>query len=226
MNVPIELYQQAMDQNRYRMERMVARMQMHVNLGCKFSFMQWNLVKHNGVAYRIEGVLISTMRYNYIHMFPEGSYECAECGMMKEMDYKRKCYGSTSHGMLVCPSCADDTFDQPLMASLTHVSEWDVKTDACISIINETSTEEELCMREEESMKNLEGLKDNMNSEFIYVQNKTMATIRAEFLAKRVIRKWRAHVRHQVQSKVFKILYHCVNMDMNAAVMLSKTVCV
>ncbi len=224
MDVPADLMQEAMAQNRYRIERMIARMQMHVNLGCKFSFMQWNMVKYNGVAYNIEGVLISTMRYNYMHMFPEGSYECAECGNMNDMDHEHKCYASTNHGMIVCPTCADNAVDHPLMASLTHVSEWDVKTDACMSIFDRRMSDEELHHREEQNKKTLEGVNVNMQAEWVYLQNKKMKDIRADFLAKRVVRKWRELVRHQVRSRVFKVLYHCARMDMNSSVILSKNV--
>lgn len=227
MEVPSDIYEDAMEQNHYRITRMMTRIQMHVNLGNNLKMNQWHFVKYNGIAYRIEGVLISTMRYNYMHMFPEGTYGCASCGKQNTMNHVDKCYVSAMHGLIICPTCSDPAFDHALVASLTHVTEKDIQMSSntrCVTVFDQTMNEEELTILEHEDILNLEALTHNHNSEFIYVNNKTMGIIRTEFLARRVLRRWRAFLHRQLQSRLFKVLYHCAGLNMTTSVILSKTV--
>lgn len=220
-------YNETMEENRVRVSRLNSRIDTHRNLGCKIDITRWNFVKHNGVALRLEGVLISTMRYKYLNIYPEGRYECAECSEMHAMDWEKPCHMSAAHGMIICPECADTTMDRHLVTSLTHVDEFDMKTDGTDPVIVDLClSEEDLVIMEEEKQKTLAGLTENWDVEYIYLNNQRMSDIRGRFLAKRVLHRWRALIRHQVQSRVFKVLYHCADMDMNTAIVLAKSVCV
>ncbi len=217
-----EMFAEEMQHNQQQIGWLKSRLDMHRHLGCHLSIEQWNYVKHIKHAYRVEGVLISVMRYRHMQLFPEGRYECATCGDMHDMDHERKCYASALHGMIVCPSCASPNEDRVLVAYLNLVGAFDLQTMDCVSIIDQTLSEEELTALDDEKKKHLEKLKTMMSSEFIYLDNKRITDIRAEFLAKRVLRQWRIFMRNRLRARLFKVLYFCADMDMNASVVLSK----
>lgn len=194
------------------------------NGGYIFYARGWRFTQHNGVAYSVQGVLISSMRYKYLKMYPHGSLECSECLSFTEIDHEHHCYVSAVHGGLVCAECADVETDRRVHAYLDGLGPTDVHNYEKFEFFDKRLDEDELVIREEELMKMMEGMNENMSCEFVYLNNKTIEHIRAEFLAKRVIRRWRNIVAARIKERVVRVLYHCVGMDFNASLVLAKSV--
>lgn len=141
-----------------------------------------------------------------------------------EVDHKHNCFLSAMHGGLVCAKCADIETDRRVHAYLEGLGPMDVEPIMSFEFIDKRFDEEEMQIRQEELMKTMEGMNENLSCEYIYLKNKKIEDIREEFLAKRVVRRWKKMVHTRVRERVVRVLYHCAGMDFNASIMLAKSV--
>lgn len=213
-------------ENHARMMRMLEYMQNHTARQ-RFMYMnKWQITQHDDIGLKCQGVLVSTIKYEYMYVYPEGVYHCTRCEEECTMNHNTHCYYSEEYGSIVCPTCLETVGLQSrtVRAYIEGVTIKDIMPTESIELIDQRKTEEELQNRREEVKNNLKTVNTKMNTEIMYYDDKTTEMFYEEFLAKRVVRRWKNYIESRRRAQVLKVLYLAVGLDMNASIMLARNV--
>lgn len=212
-----------------RMNRMMSWIMKHHSHNLSYCMTTWQMVKHKDVGIRLEGVLISTIEYSYMCMYPKGVYQCGLCEKLRNMDKDHVGLWDASRSCIICQEC-NATHQIPphnvmnVYTRLEGISESELQHNDCIEWVDNTPTSDEMTQMHNDRITWLETINKNYNSEWVYCMNKNMSDIRQEILAKRVIRRWRQRIVQNIKTKTAQILYNAVGLNIDAAIVLANQV--
>lgn len=201
---------------------------------------KWQVVQQNCIEVRKEGVLLSTKEADYTYVYPKGVYKCNCCDKDVNMDHQNPCYYSSSSYSIICPACkeAEAVHPKEVRAGIEKMDVDDIfsylfprprvleyaKTDKHhYEVIDMRLTAEELQSKREETRSELQIRSSDMNTKYIYVDDKTIEDIYQERLARRAVNRWRRYMEKQRRLNLMMVLYHCAGLGMNASLMLART---
>lgn len=223
MSIPESTMADIIIQNQERMERMMNYINLHVQSGNYIAMTNWDVTKHNGIAMLLQGVLLSTIEYEYMQMYPKGAYCCAMCKNMQNMSHETHCYFHDGLSSIVCEGC-HTVADRCVKAYVEQLQEEDIGSAEYCNFIDMRMSAEELKIEREEKRHIISNVNQISTTEFMYMNDKTIEDIREEMLAKRVIRKMRARILQRRRMNMFRVLYSCVGLGMDASIVLAQSV--
>lgn len=225
MTLPAEVFERIAPENDRRMWRMLGYMQAHTSMGYYFFMNKWQITTQNGVALYSQGVLLSTLEYDFMDIYPEGEYQCSMCGNHRSMDHQTHCFYSNDTAAVICPHCVNEAVHaQPVKARVEGISYQYVMPSENVEFIDMRMSPADLESQRKIHREHLKSLNTNMDSPYMFYNDKTLELLYKEHLAKRVVRRWRKYMERHRRSHVMKVLYHCVGMDMNASIMIARNI--
>lgn len=227
MSLPQQLFDEMFDENRNRLWRLMGFLQAHIGMGHFVQMNKWQITKHNGIGLLAQGVLLSTMEYSYMNVYPEGVYHCAKCKTSHVMDHKTACFYSNDVGAIICQDCKGAYQDSYIVkAYVEGIPANGIQCSDSIEVLNMEYSADELAQKREESREGMRALNENQNTPFMYYGDKTITDFYHELIARRVCRRWRYVLERRRKLRLVKVLYSCVGLDMNAAIFLARSACV
>jgi len=223
MTLPTNRLAEVMADNQERISVMMSRIAEHTSQGRAFCMTHWDVTKHNDVSFHLEGVLISTLPFVYMKMYPCGTFECSRCNCNVKISHEQHCFWDANTNGIVCSNCKEQMTPR-ICAMLDFVTEHDFSSIDDCKFIDKTTPQIQIETKDNELQHHLKTINQNMSVEYIYHNNKKIKDIRDAFLAQRVFRKWRRLVECRCRQRVFKVLYHCVELDIHASLVLCQSV--
>lgn len=223
MALPLDRLTEVMAENQERISLMMYRIAQHTSHGRAFCMTHWDVTKHNDVSFHVEGVLISTLPFVYMKMYPCGTFECSRCECIENMSFEKHCFWDVHTNGIVCAKCREHV-SHTIYASLDFVTEHELSSIDDCKFIDKTVSQKEIDIKNKGLQEHLSTINRNMSVEYIYIDNKKISDIRHSILARRVFRKWRALVQYRNRVRVCRVLYHCIGLDIHASLVLCQSV--
>lgn len=218
-----ERMQEIMEDNNNRMLTMMGYIYAHTSMGHGFQMDCWKATLHKDVAFQLEGVLISTIVYDSVVLYPAGVFTCSCCGQSRQIDHQSHCFISHDSG-IVCIHCKGDLSLRPLNSVLEFVTVKDLNNAEYIQFVDMRKDMQSIEAKEKELKEHMEAMNKRTDLEFVYVDNKKTVDLYHDMLAKRAVLRWKAFVQKKREWKMFRVLYNVVGMDLNAAFVLARQV--
>lgn len=198
---------------------------LHFAQGLAATIDKWHCVHAKEFGLRIEGTLVSPKFDEVLRLFPCGTFQCASCRVVHVMDQITPLYINTQTHSLVCQSCTI-----PSMAHLCKAM--NVRIESNLPFPSSAfHTYEDMrphTAEEHDAFNNKYHIVCQNVAEhhgLTYLNGRTLADVRTELLSRRLVQRWRAITRQRHTARVFRVLYHCTDIGMDASVVLAKQVC-
>jgi len=182
----------------------------------------WVCVKKDEYAIRVQETLVSAFIHNYVDVYPSGTFECAHCGKHQIVNEDKPSYWVRTISGIICTDCKMAHFAEQHQVAPIFVhadSTDDILLDDHVVVINKRSTEEERATMLEQGKARAQ-LVANANG-LTYLENQKTEDIYHQLLAKRVLRAMKSNVETRTRNKLFRVLYRCADLDLNAALVLA-----
>lgn len=223
MSLSADRLAEVMADNQERISLMMARIAQHTSQGRAFCMTHWDVTKHNDVSFHVEGVLISTLPFVYMKMYPCGTFECSRCECTISMSHEHHCFWDANTSGIVCNHCKEQVTPS-ICAMMDFVTEQDFSSIDDCKFIDKTIPQTQIEAKDNELQQHLQTINQNMSVEYIYHNNKKIKDLRDSCLARRVFRRWRRVVECRYRTQVCKVLYHCVGLDIHASLVLCQSI--
>lgn len=206
------------------MNSLIQAIPAHVLSGNTIIIDKWECFHDEEFGIRMESTLVSPVVQDTLRMYMCGSYTCACCKAAHTMDATTFMYLNGETKQLTCPPCILAIPIQMRRNIRPVVVKLDTSTPFIPSPIHtyhdlRPKTPEERAQREQHYKETCEKVAEV--HDMVYLQGKSIRDVRSDFLAKRVVRKWRQHVQKRLVSRMFYVLYHGCNMGLDASVVLA-----
>lgn len=197
----------------------------HLNRGHRCHITHWHGIHREQFGVLFEGTLVSPRVEDVLCIYACGTFQCACCKQFTAMGTTQMPAFNANIGGMMCRECvvpgtSGITYLQIRMATSLELppSPYHIYTDerpkTDIEKIGRWAHYEAVCRGAAHV------------HDMVYLNGKTIAHVRAELLAKRVICKWRKFVQRQNAAKMFQVLYNCCNIGLDASIMLAKKTCI
>lgn len=221
MSISDETMAEIIINNQERMQRLMSMIATHTSNHHYINMNKWDVTKHNGIALLAQGVLLSTIEYEYMEMYPKGQFYCPKCERTLSMSHNEPCYFSSHSSCMACATCKEDG-DRCVKAYVEHLQEKDIGTPEICDFIDMRMDNQQLCELRIEKRNMLSKVNELPNTEFMYMDDKTIEDIRGEMLAKRVFQKLRSKVQKKRQLMLFRVLYDAVGLGLDASIIFAQ----
>ena len=195
----------------------------HIQTGLPLRIHKWKVIRQKQYGVYLEHALVSATSVDMLHIYPVGTYECANCVFNKNkvMHENMVAYYHKGLQQCICSQCylnCDSSMVQRMCKTVEDKGETIPKLDIIefIDVARQDNKKMAQTMNTAEKFAQVHG--------YHYKNNKTTAYFRKYFLAKRVLRAFQLRVHQRRTLRLFQVLYQHANLGLDCAMTMAKTV--
>lgn len=195
----------------------------HMNSGHQCFISHWHGIHREQFGVVFEDTLVSPRVEDVLCIYVCGTFQCSCCKKVTCMDTTQMPALNAQTNQLLCRGCV-----MPVHGTL-GIKYLQIRMPTSLELPSSPYhiyTDERPKTDEEKTLRwmHYEGVCKGVAHahEMTYLGGKNMANVRADFRAKRVIKKWRNVIKRRYAARMFQVLYHCCDLGKDASLTLSK----